>query len=72
MKTSVFPADAEVPALSANTSIALDVAMGRAMVVPAVQMIIGTNTVRIESPSLLEIKSITTPEKKIRPKPTMI
>ena len=72
IKIKVFPADAAVPALSGNTSMALEVAMGRQMVVPVVQIIIGTNTVTVESSNTRDRKSINSPEQKIRAKPKMI
>ncbi|MNY80834.1 hypothetical protein D3C86_2220740 [compost metagenome] len=45
MNVTVLPADAEVPAFSGNRLMALELAAGRVMVVPAVQISIGTRTV---------------------------
>ena len=72
VNTMVFPTEAEVPALEGNLSMARDVAIGRAMVVPAVQIIIGSKTVIGESPNQYESSSMTSPEKEIRLRPTTI
>ena len=72
IKIRVLPAEAEAPALSGNSSIALDVAAGRVMVVPAVQIIIGTSMVKTERPNWFRNISITNPATKISDSPITI
>ena len=51
MKISALPADDAVPARSGKTSIAREVAIGRAMVMPMVQTIMGSSTLKTVKPA---------------------
>ena len=51
MNSTAATAEAAAPALSGNRLMALELEMGRVMVVPAVQSSMGTNTVGVDKPN---------------------
>ena len=72
MNMSALPTDDAVPAHSGNTSIAREVAMGRAMVMPAVQTIMGSNTLGTLKPMSRYRSNMSAPATRINSRPTMI
>ena len=70
--TAIEPGDPSLPDSAMGRLIALELAMGRETVVPAVQISMGISTVAADRPNCQASHSITSPDRAIRPRPMMI